>query len=204
MKLGITCGPGDVYRAVMSPHEMTPAMVEAAQLMEDKRFGESAVAWEAIAHSDANNAALASMQAGAAYFFQEDYERAVNWYRYAGERGYDPDEVAEHIQEADEAMADCPAEQFADFKGQVCVNFGGRGWIPYAHPREGESVLAPDGGMWSWHSGGWRAQAHNGQAGVPRPGDRVFVVALNRFFLINSDGTWSAVPTAEAQDQKSE
>lgn len=66
----------------MTSVAMTPALTAAATLLQQQRFKEAVVASEAIVQSDANNAALASMQVGVAHFFLARYDLATQWYAF--------------------------------------------------------------------------------------------------------------------------
>ena len=188
----------------MASIAMTPALTAAATLLEQQRFQEAVVAFEAIVRSDANNAALAAMQVGVAHFFLARYDLATQWYQHAGSQGWDPQEVAEHVQEAADAVAtgSPPTPQggvqhaFSD--GQAWINIGGAGWEPYTHPRPGVTVLRDNGSIWVWgQDGRWTPtttaeQPHPNPA--PMPGEAVFDMSANEFFVLQPDGSWRPRP----------
>ena len=181
----------------MSQYPMTPAMVQAASLMEQQRFAEAASAWETIARNDPQNAPMASMQTGAAHFFLQQFERAVEWYAFAGSLGFDANEVAEHIEEARQAAArptPGPADQLALHQGQLFVNVGGQGWQPCTHPRPGMTVMTSEGGLFvlggdgCWHSN----DPQSATTPAPGPGARVLLIATGSYMVVQPDGSWAA------------
>ncbi len=178
--------------------ELTPEMAAAAQLMEQQRFEESAAAYERVVQTQPAQASLAAMQVGVAQFFLGRYELAVQWYEYAGRLGYNPQEVAEHIAEARQAVAgvdqggSAPRIQFAfPEDGSVHINENGSGWRPLTHPRPGEDILMEDGSMWKLDpQRGW-VPTTQGATMAPHPGAAVFAVLINRFFILQADGSWT-------------
>lgn len=177
--------------------EMTPELIAAARLMEQQRFEDAAAAFERVVQTQPEHAALASMQVGAANYFLGRFDLAIQWYEHAGRLGFDPEEVANHVEEAREAMGQPSAPngtsrvQFAFLDdGSALINEHGAGWRPFTHPRPDETVLAADGGMWRLDAQRRWVPAADGAGKPPAPGDVVFALLVNRFFTLQPDGSW--------------
>ena len=179
---------------------MSPAMVRASQLMEQQHYADAAAAWAELVRTEPANAAIASMQTGAAFFFLAQFDQAIAWYRHAGQLGHDAADVQEHVVEAEQARArgNGPAsggqEQIGTVNGQICINIPGHGWHPYTHPRPGESVVAADGGMFTLGNDGRWYPSSNTATAPPQPGHRVLVPRAATFFVLNADGSWTHQP----------
>lgn len=185
-------------------YPMSPALVHAAKLMEARRFAESGAAYEAIIQTEPHHAAIAACQVGVAHFFLGNYERAIQWYEYAGKLGCDPQMVADNIEEARGVLA-CETTgasnivgggtQYSISEGRVWLNVAGDGWEAYTHPRVGDVILREDGGMWAMSQTGWAPHtADSARLTPPQAGNVVLHIASQMYFVLAADGSWSLRP----------
>ncbi|MEM9860814.1 MAG: hypothetical protein AAF938_04310 [Myxococcota bacterium] len=96
--------PGVPHPAAAS-NTKTAAMNHASDLLLVHRDFDAAIAaYDAIARDYPEERAVALNQAGVAHFFKGDYERAVEFYRAAGDAGFDPSMTRDNLEEAEDAI----------------------------------------------------------------------------------------------------
>jgi tetratricopeptide (TPR) repeat protein len=115
------------------PYPMNDALRQAATLMAERRYLEAIEAYRRIGQTQPEHGAIAASQVGAAYFFLRQYPHAIQWYRYAGQLGFDAQMTADNVAEAETALAGYRPE-LGDVAlmddGQVLEYHGEGGWRP--------------------------------------------------------------------------
>jgi len=84
---------------------MNSALTAAATAMEQRQFTAAIDQYTKIMRDQPEHAGLCASQIGAAHFFLQDYDAAIEWYRRAGEHGFAAAMIEDNIREAEEARA---------------------------------------------------------------------------------------------------